>query len=91
MLAAAKRVLQTGMPGTGKPSVIQTLAARGYKAIDADDGWCERCARDQAGRLPASWSREQGPPVHDPGGVEGILDPAQDLHAGPAKFGGQEG
>jgi dephospho-CoA kinase len=29
------------MSGTGKSSVIQALAARGYKAIDADDGWCE--------------------------------------------------
>ncbi len=29
------------MSGTGKSSVIQALAARGYKAIDTDDGWCE--------------------------------------------------
>jgi dephospho-CoA kinase len=36
-----KRVLLTGMSGTGKSSVIETLAARGYKAIDTDDGWCE--------------------------------------------------
>ena len=36
-----KRVLLTGMSGTGKSSVIQALAARGYKAIDTDDGWCE--------------------------------------------------
>ena len=36
-----KRVLLTGMSGTGKSGVIQALAARGYKAIDADDGWCE--------------------------------------------------
>jgi shikimate kinase len=40
-LAAVKRVLLTGMSGTGKSSVIQALAARGYKAIDADNGWCE--------------------------------------------------
>jgi len=36
-----KRVLLTGMSGTGKSSVIHALAARGYKAIDADEGWCE--------------------------------------------------
>jgi hypothetical protein len=29
------------MSGTGKSSVIQALAARGYKAVDTDDGWCE--------------------------------------------------
>jgi dephospho-CoA kinase len=34
-------VLLTGMSGTGKSSVIDALAARGYKAVDADDGWCE--------------------------------------------------
>jgi dephospho-CoA kinase len=36
-----KRVLLTGMSGTGKSSVIAALAARGYKAVDTDDGWCE--------------------------------------------------
>jgi shikimate kinase len=36
-----KRVLLTGMSGTGKSSVIGELAALGYKAIDIDDGWCE--------------------------------------------------
>jgi dephospho-CoA kinase len=40
-LAAVKRVLLTGMSGTGKSSVISELAARGYKAVDTDDGWCE--------------------------------------------------
>ena len=34
-----KRVLLTGMSGTGKSSVIEELAARGYKAIDTDSGW----------------------------------------------------
>ena len=36
-----KRVLLTGMSGTGKSSVIGQLAALGYMAIDTDDGWCE--------------------------------------------------
>ena len=29
------------MSGTGKSSLIANLAARGYKAVDTDDGWCE--------------------------------------------------
>lgn len=36
-----KRILLTGMPGTGKSSVIRELLTRGYKAVDTDDGWCE--------------------------------------------------
>ncbi len=40
-LAVVKRVLLTGMSGTGKSSVIHELAARGHKAVDTDDGWCE--------------------------------------------------
>jgi dephospho-CoA kinase len=33
-----KRVLITGMSGTGKSSVIERLAELGYKAVDTDDG-----------------------------------------------------
>ena len=32
-----KRVLLTGMSGTGKSTLVKALAARGYKAVDADD------------------------------------------------------
>jgi dephospho-CoA kinase/ribosomal protein S18 acetylase RimI-like enzyme len=36
-----KRILLTGMSGAGKSTIVGELAARGYKAIDADDGWTE--------------------------------------------------
>lgn len=36
-----KRVLLTGMSGTGKSAVVSELTARGFKAIDTDDGWSE--------------------------------------------------
>jgi len=39
-----KRVLLTGMSGTGKSSVVRELVGRGYKAVDTDDGWCELLA-----------------------------------------------
>ena len=40
--AGMRRVLLTGMSGTGKSTVIRALAARGYKAVDTDyDDWCE--------------------------------------------------
>ena len=40
--AGMKRVLLTGMSGTGKSTLIGGLAARGYKAIDMDtDEWSE--------------------------------------------------
>jgi dephospho-CoA kinase len=32
------------MSGTGKSAVVRALAARGYKAIDTDDGWCQGLA-----------------------------------------------
>ena len=38
-----KRVLLTGMSGTGKSTVIGRLAVLGYKAVDLDyGGWTER-------------------------------------------------
>ena len=37
-----KRILITGMSGTGKTSAIEELAQRGFTAIDTDsDEWCE--------------------------------------------------
>ena len=39
-----KRVLITGMSGSGKSSVVATLSALGHKAVDTDDGWCEPTA-----------------------------------------------
>jgi shikimate kinase len=36
-----RRVLLTGMSGTGKSTVIEALAARGFPAIDADQGWSQ--------------------------------------------------
>jgi shikimate kinase len=39
---AVKRILLTGMSGTGKSTLIDELAARGYKAVDVDsDEWSE--------------------------------------------------
>jgi shikimate kinase len=35
-MSRMKRILLTGMSGTGKSTVIDALAARGYKAVDAD-------------------------------------------------------
>ena len=40
-----KRVLLTGMSGTGKSTVIRELAARGYKAVDTDDGGLSELVR----------------------------------------------
>jgi dephospho-CoA kinase len=42
-----KRVLVTGMSGTGKSTVVRELVARGYRAIDTDDGWCEPAPGDR--------------------------------------------
>jgi shikimate kinase len=47
-----KRVLITGMSGTGKSSVIQELAARGYRAYDLDTPeWSEWIDADPSDAL----------------------------------------
>jgi shikimate kinase len=50
-----KRVLLTGMSGTGKSAVIRELAARGHAAVDLDDGawsvWVD-AAGDPTGARP---------------------------------------
>lgn len=51
--SAVKRVLVTGMSGTGKSTVIQELQRRGYKAIDTD--W------------DSKWEEPPPTPSHGPG------------------------
>jgi dephospho-CoA kinase len=50
-----KRVLLTGMSGTGKSSVLAELQARGFKTVDTDDGgWTEQVeVLAKAGNAPA--------------------------------------
>lgn len=71
-----KRVLITGMSGTGKSSVIQELAARGYRAHDLDtrewSHWIDADASD--GLTPAEgkdwvWREDR---------VRGLLSAPQD-------------
>jgi dephospho-CoA kinase len=51
--AGVKRVLLTGMSGVGKSSVTRELAARGYKAVDADEGvWSEWAAVTHPSGIP---------------------------------------
>jgi hypothetical protein len=41
-----KRILLAGMSGTGKPTLIGELAARGYRAIDMDEPEWSTCTPD---------------------------------------------
>lgn len=41
-IGSVSTILVTGMPGTGKSSVLAELAQRGYRVVDTDDpGWRE--------------------------------------------------
>ena len=49
-----KRVLITGMSGTGKSSVLSELHARGYKTVDTDyGGWTEQVDLPASGEPPS--------------------------------------
>lgn len=52
-----KRILLTGLSGTGKSTLIAALAARGYKAVDAD------CDAFSTWAEPTADSDAFGPPV----------------------------
>lgn len=45
-----KRVLLTGMSGVGKSTVVGELEARGYKAIDTDNGGWSHWVDAETGR-----------------------------------------
>lgn len=57
-----KRILLTGMSGTGKSTVIEELAARGYKAVDADcdefSQWVEVEGEASAEVVPVDGNRD---------------------------------
>ena len=54
-----KRVLLTGMSGTGKSTVIAELAARGYKAVDTDYGDWHEWVVDDAGEPDWVWREDR--------------------------------
>ena len=61
-----KRILITGMSGTGKSTVTLELAARGYPALDMDEPGCSEYTPDgdwvwREDRAQAFLSQEEGP------------------------------
>ena len=66
-----KRVLLTGMSGTGKSTVIRQLTARGYKAVDTDDELIEWVPLASDSRF--RYSDEEGEWLWREAGVQELL------------------
>jgi len=57
-LGGMKRILITGMSGTGKSSVLSELSARGFTTVDTDyDGWSEQV--DVDGEFEWLWREDR--------------------------------
>jgi adenylate kinase family enzyme len=69
-----KRVLLTGMSGTGKSTLIRLLAARGYKAVDTDtDEWSEWVTTADDGDGDGDGEREERDWVWREERIRGLL------------------
>ncbi|HUS14833.1 MAG TPA: AAA family ATPase [Chloroflexia bacterium] len=56
-----KRILVTGISGTGKSTVVAALAAQGYKAVDADsEAWSEWVTDFRPSAIPGDSPVEPG-------------------------------
>ena len=70
-----RKVLVTGMSGTGKSTALLELERRGFRVVDTDDaGWTEWCADDggyvwREDRIAELLSREEGPTLYVSGTV----------------------
>ena len=54
-----KRILVTGMSGTGKSTVLAELARRGHRVIDTDrDGWAEEVALADGSGWEQRWRED---------------------------------
>ena len=70
-----RRVLVTGMSGTGKSSALAALGRLGFQVVDTDEpGWTEWCERDggyvwREGRIAELLARDDGPSLYVSGTV----------------------